>query len=226
MRTPIRLRLSLTTLTVLLLGMGLAATLSWLSVEQLYINTQQENLLAQAQLTASALQDTSFPITFTEPYSQTANVQPGIHTRLLGEQGAVVLNLPIAEDNSPAQVPLAENSASVSNVDLLQRPEIQSALMGTPATAVRKVASAGDHRVMYAAAPVFANDGNINGIVYLATPLPSASLPAGVIWQLLHLAASWGGGDCYFVSRNYWDIVIPTYCPAFGKPGTCCRVGR
>jgi len=189
MRTPIRLRLSLTTLTVLLLGMGLAATLSWLSVEQLYINTQRENLLAQAQLTASALQDASFPITFTEPYSQTANVQPGIHTRLLGEQGAIVLNLPIAEDNSPAQVPLAENSASVSNVDLLQRPEIQSALMGTPATAVRKVASAGDHRVMYAAAPFFANDGNINGIVYLATPLPSSSLPAGVIWQLLGAVA-------------------------------------
>jgi signal transduction histidine kinase len=38
---------------------------------------------------------------------------------------------------------------------------------------------------MYAAAPVFANNGNINGIVYLATPLPPASLPASVIWQLL-----------------------------------------
>jgi len=165
--------------------MGLAAALSWLAVEQLYLNTQQENLLAQAQLTASALQDTSIPIASAEPYSQTANVQPGIHTRLLGEQGAVVLNLPITESDSSAQVPLAENSASVSNVDLLQRPEIQAALMGTPATAVRRVASAGNRRVMYAAAPVFADDGNINGIVYLATPLPPAGLPAGVIWQLL-----------------------------------------
>ena len=44
MHTPIQLRLSLTTLAVLLLGMGLAAVLSWLAVEQLYLNTQQENL--------------------------------------------------------------------------------------------------------------------------------------------------------------------------------------
>ncbi len=96
MRTPIQLRLSLTTLAVLLLGMGLAAALSWLAVEQLYLNTQQENLLAQAQLTASALQGASFPIAPAEPYSQTSNVQPGIHTRLLGDQGAVVVNLPIS----------------------------------------------------------------------------------------------------------------------------------
>ncbi|MGB7874784.1 MAG: ATP-binding protein [Anaerolineales bacterium] len=185
MRTPIQLRLSLTTLAVLLLGMGLAAALSWLAVEQLYLNTQQENLLAQVQLTASALQGAPLPITPAEPYSQTANVRPGIHTRLLGDQGAVVVNLPITADDTTVQVPLAENNASVSTVDLLQRPEIQSALTGIPATAIRQVVSAGNRRVMYAAAPVFAEDGSINGILYLATPLPPARLPANIIWQLL-----------------------------------------
>jgi len=205
MRTPIQLRLSLTTLAVLLLGMGLAAALSWLAVEQLYLNTQQENLLAQAQLTASALQGASFPIVPAEPYSQSANVQPGIHTRLLGDQGAVVVNLPITADDAPVQVPFAENNASVSTVDLLQRPEIQSALTGTPATAIRKVASAGNRRVMYAAAPVFAEDGSINGIVYLATPLPPARLPANLIWQLLGavvVAALLAGVAGAFLSRR------------------------
>ncbi len=205
MRTPIQLRLSLTTLAVLLLGMGLAAVLSWLAVEQLYLNTQQENLLAQAELTASALRDAPFPIAPAEPYSQTANVQPGIHTRLLGDQGAVVVNLPITADDVPVQVPLAENNASVSTVDLLQRPEIQSALKGTPATAVRQVASAGNRRVMYAAAPVFGEAGTINGIVYLATPLPPARLPANLIWQLLGavvIAALLAGATGTFLSRR------------------------
>jgi two-component system sensor histidine kinase BaeS len=188
MRTPIQSRLSLTTLAVLLLGMGLAAALSWLAVEGLYLDTQRENLLAQAELTAAALLGSPLPTTPSEPYSQTSNVQPGIHTRLLGEQGAVIVNLPILTDDAPVQVPPAENRTSVSTVDLLQRPEIQSALSGTPATAVRKVESAGNRRVLYAAVPVYSAHGNIAGIVYLATPLPPASLPLNVIWQLIGAA--------------------------------------
>ncbi len=185
MRTPIQVRLSLTTLAVLLLGMGLAAALSWLAVERLYLDTQRENLLAQAELTASALQDSPFPITPIEPYSQTANAQPGIHTRLLGEGGGVLLSLRASGGDAPVQVPLAENSASISTADLLQRPEIQSALQGSPATAVRRVVSAENRRVLYAAAPVYSENGSIAGLVYLATPLPVASLPAKVIWQLI-----------------------------------------
>ena len=46
MLSTIRLRLSMTTLTVLLLGMGLAAALAWLTVEQLFLATQRDNLLA------------------------------------------------------------------------------------------------------------------------------------------------------------------------------------
>ncbi len=185
MRTPIQLRLSLTTLVVLLLGMGLATALSWLAVEGLYLDTQRENLLAQAELTALALQGSPLPTILNEPYLQTSNVLPGIHTRLLGEQGAVVVTLPIIENDASVNVPLAENTASVSTTDLLQRPEIQSALGGTSTTAVRRVASAGNRRVLYAAAPVYSAGGEIDGIVYLATPLPPTSLPPHIIWQLI-----------------------------------------
>jgi signal transduction histidine kinase len=185
MRTPIQLRLFLTTLAVLLFGMGMAAALAWLAVEQLFLATQSENLLAQAQLTASTMAGIPLPTIPIEPYSQTSNVQPGIHTRLLGEQGAVVVNLPLAADDTPVQVPPAENVASISPDTLLQRSEIQSALQGIPDTAVRRVASADNRRVLYAAAPIFADDGNIIGIVYLATPLPPARLPSNIILQLM-----------------------------------------
>ena len=84
MRTPIQLRLFLTILIVLLFGMGLAAGFAWLSVEQLFLSTLRENLLAQAELTAAALQDQPLPAESNEPYLQTANIQPGIHPRLLG----------------------------------------------------------------------------------------------------------------------------------------------
>ncbi len=209
MHTPIRRRLSLTTLAVLLLGMGLAAVLAWLAVEQLFLTSQSENLLAQAQLTASALEDAPLPTTSFEPYSQTSNVLPGIHTRLLGEQGAVVVSLPITADDVPVQVPLAENAGSISPDNLLQRPEIQSALQGTPATAVRRVASANNRRVLYAAAPIFAQGTNIIGIVYLATPLPPAGLPSNIILQLvgaLVIAALLAGAAGAFLSRR---IAIP-----------------
>ena len=189
MRSSIRFRLSITTLTVLFLGMGLAAALTWLAVEQLFLATQRENLLAQAQLTASALEGSPLPEAGAEPYVQASNIQPGVHTRLLGEQGAVVVNLPLSAEDVPVQVPLAENAASVSPEQLLQRPEIQSALQGTPASAVRRVASADNRSVLYAAAPVFGEDGSIIGIAYLATPLPPAGLPANVIVQLVGAVA-------------------------------------
>jgi signal transduction histidine kinase len=189
MRIPFQLRLSLTTLTVLLLGMGIAALLAWLAVEQLFLDTQSETLLVQAQLTASALQGAPLPTAPGEPYLQTSNVQPGIHTRLVGEQGAVVVNLPLTADDAHVQVPLAENAASISPDDLLQRPEIQSALQGTPVSTVRRVASANNRRVLYAAAPVYAEENNIIGIVYLATPLPPTSLPSNIILQLVGAVA-------------------------------------
>jgi len=185
MGTPLRSRLTLTTLAVLLFGMGLAAALAWFTVEDFYLTSQRENLLAQARITASALQGEALPEN-PEPYSQTMNVTPGIHSRLLWEQNAVILGLPILEGSVLQQVPPAEQSGFVPAGDLILRPEIDSALNGVPATAIRKVASADDRRVLYAAAPIYNSpDSSISGIVYLASPLPPGGLPIEIILQLL-----------------------------------------
>ena len=184
MSAPIRTRLFSSTLATLLLGMGLSFVLAWRSVESLYLETQRANLLAQAQLTAAALQGQPLPDTSAEPYLQSANILPGIHTRVLGEQGAVIVGLPIPAGNSPLQAPRAENSASISPEQLLARPEISQAMAGEASTAIRRVATANNQRVLYAAAPILADDGTVTGLVYLATPLPSAGLPTSLLINL------------------------------------------
>jgi signal transduction histidine kinase len=182
---PLRSRLFVSYLLILLLGMGLAALLAWRSVEGLYLDTQRENLLAQASLTAAALQGQSLPGGAAQPYSQTSNVMPGIHTRLLSEQGAVIYNLPVPRGEVPA--PPAENGAPISPEQLQARTEIASAMQGQPATAIRVVAG---RRVLYAAAPVFGAvpspgaNSSLTGLVYLAMPLPAAGLPGSLILQL------------------------------------------
>ncbi len=177
----IRLRLSLNTLLVLLLGMTLAGALAWLAVERLYIDTQRANLLAQARLSAEALQGAPLPTGPAQPYSQMANAMPGVHTRVLSEGGAVVVGLPLSE--AFTQMPAAEQYASIPTSDLIRRSEVASALNGTPATAIRRVL--GNQRVLYAAAPVYDANGQINGIVYIATPLPAVGLPTNIILQLI-----------------------------------------
>lgn len=179
----LRNRLTLNTLFVLLLGMGLAAALAWRVVEGLYLTTQCNNLQAQAEITAASLQDVPLPAQPGEPYLQSSNFSPGFHTRILDAQGAVVVGLPLVTDNMPVQVPVAENSSPVAADELLQRPEIQQARQGETASAIRRVASAGNRRVLYAAAPVYTGN-EITGIVYLATPLPAASLPVSALLQL------------------------------------------
>jgi signal transduction histidine kinase len=175
----IRARLSFNYLLVLALGMALAAALSWRAVSDLYIEAQRDNLLAQARLIGTALQGAALPDN-PQPYLQTANVTPGIHTRLLTEGGAVVVGLPLTQ--AFVQMPLAEQNASVTTSELLQRTEIESALRGTPATALRRVF--GNQRVLYAAAPIYGDDGRISGIVYIAAPLPDAGLPTNILIQL------------------------------------------
>jgi len=176
----IRARLSLNTLIVLTLGMVLATALAWQAVSGLYISTQSDNLLAQAKLLATALQGETLPEN-PQPYLQTSNIAPGIHTRLLTDGGAVVVGLPLAD--ADVQMPLAEQNATIPTSELIQRPEIDSALKGIPATALRKVLSS--QRVLYAAAPIYADDGQIASIVYIATPLPATGLPANIILQLI-----------------------------------------
>lgn len=184
MSTPIRTRLISSYLAVLLLGMVLAGFLAWQSVESLYMQTQQENLLAQAEMAAAALQGQTLPNNAVEPYSQASNVMPGIHSRVLGDQGAVILGLPLPTGNTQLQAPPAENQSFISPQELLARPEIAQALQGQPATAIREVATTQNRRVLYAAAPILANNGEVTGLVYLATPLPVAGIPGSLLGEL------------------------------------------
>lgn len=185
MPVPIRTRLSLGFLAVLFIGMGLAAALAWFTVERLYLDTQRENLLAQARLSAEALRGKSLTATAGEPYSQTTNTTPGIHTHILDGQDAVLLTLPLEPDTLYQRLPASEYGSPEFSGALLRRSEIASAMNGTPAAAVRTVVSANNRRVLYAAAPVYSDQDQIVGIVYLATPLPAGGLPGPVILQLV-----------------------------------------
>jgi len=185
MRTPIRLRLSFSHFLVLLIGMVLAGILVWLAVEEIYLIAQQENLLAQARLTAAALEGSPVISFSPDAYSQTTNVTPGIHTRLLDEGGAVVIGVPFPEGEDPVQVPPSEDPGYIKVEELLLRSEIQSALAGVPDTSIRKIVALGGKRVLYAAAPVFGENGEVINLVYLATPLPDRRLPGNLTLQLV-----------------------------------------
>ncbi|MFM8320274.1 MAG: ATP-binding protein, partial [Chloroflexota bacterium] len=214
MGLPIRTRLLISFLGVLLAGMGLAAGLTWAAVERTYVVTQRQNLLAQARLSAAALgepalQGLPLPLGPAQPYSQLANTQPGVHARLLSESGAVLIGLPLPPGAALAE-PAGAGSLPLDPQALLARPEVRAALDGQASTALRTVTGAGGlrRRVLYAAAPVPADaqptsagsaaagpaDGAPVGaeagagpptaLVYLAMPLPPAGLPAGLAWQL------------------------------------------
>jgi signal transduction histidine kinase len=192
MRTPIRLRLSLSHIFVLLIGILLAGILAWLAVEGIFLSTQRENLLAQARLTAAALSGTAIPLYPEELYSQTTNITPGIHTRLLDEAGSVVIGVPFPEGEDPVQVPVWEDPGFIPAEVLIQRPEIQSALNGKAETAIRKIPSSDGIRVLYAAAPVTDEEGKVISLVYLATPLPARGLPKDLRLQLIAGVAAAG----------------------------------
>ena len=145
----IRARLSLNTLLVLILGMSLATALAWQAVSNLYINTQRDNLLAQAKLIAAALDGSTAPH---QPPTLFANIQrrawdshAPVDGKRRGRGRTAVDGLELCRCH-------AEQNASVPTSELIQRPEIQSALQGTPATALRQVL--GNQRVLYAAAPI------------------------------------------------------------------------
>lgn len=185
MKTPLRVRLSFSHLLVLVIGMILAGSLTWLAVENLYLTTQRENLMAQARLTAAGLIGNSAINPNPDSYTQTINISPGIHTRLLSESGAVVVGVPILEGEEFLQVPPSEDPGYVAAEELLLRPEIQSALEGEAATAVRLVEALHDERVLYAAAPVRNEEGQVTNLIYLAMPLPPRGLPGELVVKLL-----------------------------------------
>jgi two-component system sensor histidine kinase BaeS len=186
-------RLALSHLAVVVLGMGIAAPLAWLTVERLYLDAQKANLLAQAQLAAAVLQGSPEPAQVYPPYSQSSNMAPGIHTWVIVSQGAVVVYLPSGGAPAAGPVaplpPLAQNSAgNVSSQELLARPEISQALAGKATTAIRTVDVGGQRRrILYAAAPVSGPDAQVTRIVYVTSPLPDAdwqALPPATRWQL------------------------------------------
>lgn len=177
----IRARLALNYFIVLSIGMALVGGLMWFAVSRLYIDTQRENILAQAKLIAASLQDAPLPAEPAQPYSQASNMATGIHTRILGESGAVIVGLPLADVS--IHMPEAEAFASIPPSELVQRPEIESALKGIPDTAIRAVIQ--NRRVLYAAAPIQNSDGHVMGIVYIAMPLPAGGLPMDILLQLL-----------------------------------------
>jgi len=184
MKTTLRLRLTFSHLLVTLISMVLVGTLVWTAVGNLYLTTQRDNLLNQAQLTALALEGSQLPSTSPDPYSQTTNVSPGIHTRLLSESGAVIIGVPFPEGRDPVQVPPALDPGYVPADELLTRPEIQSALSGQSSSAVRRINALEGQRVLYAAAPVFGADNQVASLVYIATPLPTNGLPRSLILQI------------------------------------------
>ena len=165
--------------------MVLAGILVWFAVEEIYLISQKENLLAQARLTAAALEGSPATLFSPDSYSQTTNVTPGIHTRLLDEGGAVVIGVPFPEGEDPVQVPPSEDPGYVKAEELILRPEIQSALVGVPETAIRDIEALDGRRVLYAAAPVFGEGGEVVNLVYLATPLPDRGLPGNLSLLLI-----------------------------------------
>ncbi len=180
--TPIRVTLFYSYLAVLLLGIGVASIVAWQTVEGLYLDTQAENLLAQARMSAAALEGQVLPENNSQIYNQTTNVMPGIHSRILSEQGGVVLKYPL--DDIEVSLPGSEQPIPVSKTDLLERKEIGQALAGEASTAVRTLQIANRKRVLYAAAPIFGEGGGIDGLVYLAMPLPPAGIPADALWKM------------------------------------------
>ena len=191
MKLSLGARLALSYLAVILTSMGVAISLAWLAVERQYLNAQRENLLAQAQLVAATLGSQVPPATSPLPYTQSSNVFPGIHTRVIDPQGAVVIDLTASEGASlPAGLSLPQLAQNASGLvtaeELVSRPEIAQARLGQPATDIRRVDVAQGRRVLYAAVPVLSGDGNVVQIVYLATPLPDtqwSALPRAVRWQ-------------------------------------------
>jgi signal transduction histidine kinase len=213
----LRFRLIVSYLLVILLAMGVAAALTWRALDRAFLDVLCENLLAQAQAVAQAVEvdggdlDTSYVVSYavdgtppsSEPYLQTANVVAGYHTRVIDEEGMVILgSSEVGKSNQPevafeyrpelnkgilGGVDARSMAVTPPSIDLLDREEVQSALAGEPATAVRTYAWAPDRRVLYAAYPVRAPDdtsppmggiegGNVHKIVYIATPLPRFSL--------------------------------------------------
>ncbi|MBN1812385.1 MAG: HAMP domain-containing protein [Anaerolineae bacterium] len=211
----LRFRLIASYLLVVLLAMGVAAALAWAALDRAFLDVLRENSLAQAQRVAQTIEaggagDIAIAgivggESAAEEYSQSANVLPGYHTRVVDEESVVILDLTTADavaqeeatsTLSPDQygrlwanfdIRAGDTRGRSTTIPLSERPEIQSALAGEPATAVRAYSWAPDRRVLYAAYPVRVSNntsppvggtegGDVHSVVYIASPLPRFSL--------------------------------------------------
>jgi signal transduction histidine kinase len=201
----LRFRLIASYLLVVLLAMGIAAGLAWAALDRAFLGVLRENLLAQARRVAQVVEaggadDIALAGIVggesdeNEYYSQSANVLPGYHTRVVDEEGVVILDLAmvdaVAHEEAPAALSLDRYGRLLTNLDiraedasgqrvaipLSERSEIHSALAGRPATAMRAYSWAPDRRVLYAAYPVHSSEGGVASVVYVASPMPRFSL--------------------------------------------------
>ncbi len=127
----VRLVLILSYVAVVLTAMLVAALIAVASVEQLYLQNQRTNLLAQAQRVATTL--INLPETNASPTQmsivQTTNTLPGINTRIIDENGGVLVELPqanVEQVANPAFDP-AGSAASALTPSETPNPSIQPA---------------------------------------------------------------------------------------------------
>jgi signal transduction histidine kinase len=215
MLKSLRFRLIASYLLVILLAMGIAAVRAGAALDRAFLDVLRENLLAEARRVAQTVEAgsrdlaSSYVVSYAvdgmqttpEPYLQMANVMPGYHTRVIDEEGMIVLGSNEVGESAQPGVSFdyrPELNQGISGndardviagppvVNLLDREEVRSALAGEPATAVRIYDWAPDRRVLYAAYPVRANavsppvggteGGEVRSIVYIASPIPRFSL--------------------------------------------------
>ncbi|MDY7076460.1 MAG: ATP-binding protein [Chloroflexota bacterium] len=202
MLKSIRSRLIASYLLVILLAMGIAAGLAWSALDRAFLDVLRENLLAQARRVAQTVEAGDmgeFDVGMqSDPYSQASNVMPGYHTRVIDDTGVVILGPSVTDvltTSAGVQLDLFAYDELVSNLgisrldargreaptdDLLNRPEVQNALNGEPATEVRSYTWASHRRILYAAYPIRSSGegkgGNIVSVVYIASPLPRLTL--------------------------------------------------
>ncbi|HDQ70717.1 MAG TPA: HAMP domain-containing protein [Chloroflexi bacterium] len=206
----IHAQLIVTYLLVALLAMSVAAALAWSALDRAFLDVMRENMLAQARRVAQTIQAAGLGESYESeqsppvPYSQATNVFPGFHTRVIDDEGVVILemdtpDLPIediVEENgvfyrerretlSDFNDELKSNLGIVSqysrgraasSASLIDRSEIQSAMAGEAATAVRDSPDAPNRRILYAAYPIRAAEGNVVSVAYVASPLPRLAL--------------------------------------------------
>ena len=111
----LRLVLILSYLAVVLTAMLVAALIAATSVEQLYLQNQRANLLAQAQRVATTL--SNLPEVNASPMQmsivQSNSTLPGINTRIIDQKGGVLVDLPQPPSQQAAQ-PAAEPAISAA----------------------------------------------------------------------------------------------------------------